>query len=104
MPIVKGPLFSLEASGTYGGGLTFSQTTGRSIARKTPRSRKPASLSQTMHRQQVADMALSWRQQSPATRTAWSDAAALLGNKGRHYFWSEWFVQNATLSSPPVIP
>ena len=104
MPIVKGPLFSLEASGTYGGNLTFSQTNGKSITRKTPRSRKPDSLSQTLHRQRVADMALSWRQQSAATRAAWNDAAAPLGKKGRQYFWSEWFAQNATIGSPPVIP
>ena len=104
MPKVKGPLFSLEASGTYGGALTFHQSATGAQVRKKPAPAGPPTLAQELHRARVSEMSTSWRAQTTITRQAWNDAAAPLGKLGRAYWWQEWFTQNATATSPPSIP
>ncbi len=104
MPKVKGPLFSLEASGTYADALTFHQSATGPQVRKKPTPTGPQTLAQQLHRAKVSDMAATWRAQTTATRNAWAAAALLVGKTGRAYWWQQWFIQNATAGSPPAIP
>lgn len=61
-------------SGSAGGFVASSTTTGQRIAARTM-PRQPRSLSQTAQRNRIGSMAALWRQQTAAQQTAWGAQA-----------------------------
>lgn len=104
MARVKGPLFSIAASGSIAGLLTFNPGKKSTTARRQPAAYPPPSANQLATRQKVRDAAAAWRALDPLDRAEWS---VLAHNSGRLPFAKyllEWFAQACTPTTPPYIP
>lgn len=104
MPKVRGPLFSLTASGTLDRTLTYSTNGTETTVKKLPSFEKPRTANQAAHAAKVADMSASWLSLSAGTKTLWNNCAALSAQTGYRLYWREWFIQASTPGSPPVLP
>lgn len=101
MPKVRGPLFSLAASGTLQKRLTFQDTAQVQTVRFNPERRHPRSPLQIMHGQRVADCRAAWRALPPATKAEWGAHITYTHMTGPALFMREWFAQNVY---PPNLP
>ena len=101
---IAGPLFSVQAQGTYRNEVTFRSSSGVQHAYQKPTRTAGWSAVQASHRAALADMAATWRGYAPATRAAWAAAATVYTLTGYAYHWREWVAQASTPASPPVIP
>ena len=104
MARVKGPLFSLSASGTYLNKLVFRTNSKGTHVATLPQNLPPRSPAQTAHSQKIAEMVASWKSLAPATRLQWSSCGASYGLTGYALYWREWIAQAATPQAPPVSP
>lgn len=104
MPKVRGPLFSLTASGTLERTLTYSTNGTTTTVKKLSTFDKPRTPNQTAHAAKVAQMSASWLALSAGTKTLWKNCGALSAQTGYRLYWREWFVQASTPASPPVLP
>lgn len=104
MPKVKGPLFSLKASGTYQGLIVYVDRSNAQCVRAPAAKPTRQSTAQALHRANVAAMAATWKAIGPAARAAWNAAAPGNATSGRAYFWAQWFAQSSDPAHPPAIP
>lgn len=104
MPKVTGPLFSLTASGTYQGLLTYRTGQGRTTVSSPSVSKKTRSSAQIEHSANIAAMAEYWSGMPEIERQAWRNRAAQAQLQGRALFWREWIAQQSTPENPPVVP
>lgn len=105
MAKVKGPLFSLSASGTYEGLITFRPVGNGTSAGRPPRSRQPRSQSQLDNAANIANMSASWSGLDAGVRAAWNACAVTLGfRSGYNLFWAQWLIQGSAPGNPPVSP
>lgn len=104
MPRVKGPLFSLTASGTYDRTLVFRTSVRGTAVSRRPRLVAARSPAQISNAQRVNDMARTWVAQSGSTQGAWNSCAALQQMSGYQLWWREWYTQNSTPALPPTNP
>lgn len=104
MPKVKGPLFSVSASGTYRDALEF-RTQGAQTTVAAPR--RMAAPRSPAQQDQAARFALAiqgWREATPILKDAWKSAAAPLGLTGYQYYLSEYANQGVQPPGQPIIP
>lgn len=104
MPTVKGPLFSVAASGTYQGLLMFRTGGGKTTVGRPGASNKPRSAAQVQHSARVQEMAAYWSEMPEPDRMPWKAAAEAFGMNGRSLFWREWMAQGSTPENPPNLP
>lgn len=104
MAKVRGPLFSVGASGTVGDLLTFNPGQNATVARSKPRHYPPATTPQETVRQQCRDAAAAWHALDLATRNEWSAVAKASGRLPFAKYLIEWNAQNCTPQQPPFIP
>lgn len=104
MARVKGPLFSVGASGTVGGILTFNPGKKTTTARHTPARYPPPTMPQQATRQKCADAAASWRSLDQTERAEWTTIASNGGRLPFAKYLLEWMAQNSTPAQPPFIP
>jgi hypothetical protein len=104
MPKVKGPLFSLQASGTYRGEFTFHQKGATCVVRPKAKVTPSNTTAQATHRTKVSQMSAGWLALTPTQRTNWNTAAVGITSSGRAYFWAQWFAQASYPGHPPSIP
>ena len=104
MPKVTGPLFSLRASGTLNGALTFGTQQGRNIVRQRVTPKDPRSAGQLAQRARVALAATAWSSLDAITRAAWQTAGAAAAMNGYSYFCQQWHIQDITPPYFPTIP
>ena len=104
MAKIKGGLFSLGASGTVAHMLTFNQGDVVQVARRSPRSRAPASAKQVFYRSKFSEAVLVWRGFDSTKKDEWKAVAALSGQQVFAKFWREWMAQHSTTAVPPFIP
>ena len=71
MAIVKGPAFSLDASGSLGGAIVFSKWKGRNYVRSLVTPANPRSGAQTGFRQSMKFLSQSWASLSDAEKATW---------------------------------
>ena len=104
MPKLSGPMFSLGASGTFGGLITYYQrgTDARCRVRVDPPD--PNTALQAAHRTKISQMAATWDSLPLPTQQAWGAYALPLGLIGYTAFWRQWFLQGSTPQNPPSIP
>lgn len=74
---VKGPLFSLDASGTIGGAVVFSKWKGRNYVRRHAVPANPKSPSQIGTRAMMRFLAQQWDGLSDAEKAYWDTPAAV---------------------------
>lgn len=103
MATVKGPLFSVSASGTYSN-IVFSATGDKTIAggqrQKLP-GRTPA---QQAHAKRFKTATEGWGALDNPTKDLWKAAAIGTGNSGYQLYLSEFMGQFIIPPGQPVIP
>lgn len=104
MAKIRGPLFSLGASGTVAALLTYNQSSQAPTARKKPRASTSATPMQLTMRAGFADAAAAWRALDPLTRADWIALAAPSRRPAFAKYYLEWMAQASTAASPPQIP
>ena len=75
MALTKGPLFSLEASGTIGNAVVFSRWKGRSYARRHAVPSNPKSVGQVSVRAAMKFLSQLWTSLSPTEQATWEERA-----------------------------
>lgn len=75
MAVVKGPLFSLDASGSVAGAITFSKWKGRAYVRQRVIPSNPKSAAQTGRRAMMRFLAQRWAAIGTADQASWQDIA-----------------------------
>lgn len=101
MPKLRGPLFSLGASGTLGKELTYVTNQTSSVVRMPQRKKINPSTLQTLHRNKIAQIPAAWRTLTTLEKASWAAAAAPFGLSGYSHFWRRYTLQNIT---PPAMP
>jgi hypothetical protein len=104
MPRVKGPLFSLAASGTFDNKLEFRTTAAGPVVAKIRKANPNRTPAQEAQAERFALAVAGWRGAGIPVRDAWRNAATPLGLIGYRYFLAEWMAQNITAPDLPVIP
>lgn len=78
MAVVKGPLFSMDASGKVGGALVFSKWKGRNYVRRLVIPSNPRSGAQVGRRAMLSFIAKAWNAVSVADKATWQVLADIL--------------------------
>lgn len=104
MAKVKGPLFSLSASGTYNELVTFRQQPRLAQAFQQKPSTQTRTTAQNDHNAAVASMASTWSALSGSTKSSWAACGATFNMSGFNLWWREWFLQGSTPITPPTKP
>jgi hypothetical protein len=104
MPRVKGPLFSLTASGAFDGRMEFRNTAKGPVVAKIRKVNPTRTPAQEAQAERFALAVAGWRGAGIEVRDAWRNAATPLGLIGYRYFLAEWMAQNITAPGLPVIP
>ncbi len=77
MASVKGPLFSLDASGSIGGAVVFSKWKGRNYVRRHAIPANPKSAAQTGTRAMMRFLSQEWDGLTAGEKTTWETPAAV---------------------------
>lgn len=104
MPKVTGPLFSINASGSVAGLLTFKNTAHGFVAQRTPHGHDSATTWQLIERQSMRDAAAAWKTLDPALKTIWGANALPSIRSAWMSFFLEWKAQQITPGNLPLIP
>lgn len=117
MARVTGPLMSVDASGTYGGSLTFAKWKGRNYVRQCVTPSNPRSASQTGVRAMMSFLSKVWASLTSVPKATWDEMAASRSisafNAFVSYNLSRWQMYGApsqaypaaeTISSPAIVP
>jgi len=104
MARVKGPLFSLEASGTVAKTITFSQWKGRMYLRKHTLPLNPQSAKQVNVRTAMTLLVTEWQSEIAGDKTIWNDFAKQFNKSGFNEYVSrgmkEYVIQITTAVTP----
>jgi hypothetical protein len=104
MAKVKGPLFSVAASGLFNNCLEYRTGSGKSTVhgrRARTRQRSPAQEAQALRFSQAV---AGWQALSVLQKNNWKAAANLTGLNGYTLYISEYQTQNITPPQQPVVP
>jgi hypothetical protein len=104
MPKVKGPLFSVQASGEFVGLMEFRTTPNGAIVAGVKAKPKGRSAAQQQQAARFAVAVEAWRGLPQPTKDAWKVAAAPAGMSGYQLFISEHQGQNIQPPALPAIP
>lgn len=89
MPKLKGPLFSLAASGSVGKTLTYVDAAGGAVVRKYATPSQPHVPAQTFQRATMAALVAWWQGLDQVNRDAWDDVKGKANSSGFNKFLSE---------------
>jgi len=107
MARVKGPLFSLEASGSVAKTITFSQWKGRMYLRKHTIPLNPSSAKQVNVRAAMTLLVAEWQTESAPDKIIWNDFAKQFNKSGFNVYVSrgmaEYVVQLGTSTTPASV-
>ena len=101
---VKGPLFSVSASGVFKDELEFRTANGQTVVgkrRAKPATRTPAQQAQSA---KFAESVAGWKALSTADKNAWKAAAVGTGMTGYQLYLSEYQAQLIQAPAQPVPP
>lgn len=104
MPKVTGPLFSVTASGSLAGVLTYAQHASTNIVRAMPSHQPPSTPLQTAQRDRIAALAACWTAQPQAIKDLWIARAVQLLTTGYKLWSKQWQLQGSTCQTPPTLP
>jgi len=89
MARTRGPLFSVDASGSIGDALTYQRTVKGFSCRRMPLPHKTNTLPQLYQRQRHLAGVRSWQQLLDSQKDIWKAYTDYNGNKGYHAFMSQ---------------
>jgi len=101
---VKGPLFSVSASGVFKDELEFRTANGQTIVgkrRAKPTTRTPAQQAQSA---KFAESVAGWKSLSAEDKQAWKTAAVGTGMTGYQFYLSDYQAQLIQAPAQPVPP
>ena len=104
MATVKGPLFSVAATGKFNGVMEFRSGSGKTTVhglRVCPPTRSQAQQAQA---QRFSNAVGGWQALTDLQKAAWKTAAHLTGHNGYQLYISEYQTQNITPPGQPVQP
>ena len=104
MTRVKGPLFSVSASGDFLGLMEFRTTGDQTIVaghKQKPSSRSPAQVAQSLRFKNAID---GWKSLGAAAQLTWKNRGIALGMTGYQLFISEYQTQNIVPPGIPILP
>ena len=104
MAKVRGPLFSLAASGTVAHALTYRSNDGYCVATRPPIPTGAPSTWQLAERQTMRDAAAGWASLSANDRAIWSANELPTVRSGWMSFFFEWKTQRVAAGQVPLIP
>jgi hypothetical protein len=104
MARVRGPLFSINASGTIGRRLTYRVTPHGVIVSTPPVPGTPATVDQLAERQSMRDAAAAWASLSANDRQIWDTPDFITTRHGFMSFFLEWKTQRIQPGGVPLIP
>lgn len=103
MAKVKGPLFSLSASGNFQGLIEFRTTDGQTVAAGPKAYVPPRTPAQAEQTNRFKDAVIGWRALDPAGKAAWA-AIAPSNTSGYRLYISEYLNQNIYPPDQPQQP
>lgn len=107
MARVTGPLFSLDASGTVAGAMTFSKWKGLNYVRMRVIPANPRTASQVSQRNTLAAATSSWKfnvSLNAASKSSWNASASGTGMSGFNRFTSVFIRVNTQKIAPWTVP
>jgi len=106
MAKVKGPLMSLDASGSIAGSITFSKWKGVKTARIKSTPSNPDTAGQQAQRTTFSLAVASWKAQDAADQLTWTNRAKALGlnMSGFNLYVREYIAQGVTDPDVPTLP
>jgi hypothetical protein len=104
MPKVKGPLFSLQASGTFKDALEFRTVNGQAIVGGTKGKTPPRTPAQQAQSQRFKTAVAAWQVLDESGKALWRTAAVGTGMNGYQLYLSEYQTQNIVTPGQPAIP
>lgn len=103
MAKVKGPLFSLSASGAFRGIVEYRTVAGETVAAGIKAYVPPRTPAQAAQTNRFKDAVIGWRTATTEQKAAWN-AAAPAGTTGYRYYLSEYIFQNVQPPGQPTPP
>lgn len=101
---VKGPCFSLTATGVLYNLLEFRTLAASGVVcRRRPR-RQRSSPAQAAHNLRYSNGCAAWSGATTGLKNSWKSAAPATYTSGFHYFIAEYIYQQITPPGMPVIP
>ena len=107
MARVTGPLFSLDASGTIAGAMTFSKWKGINYVRLRVTPANPQTASQTSQRNTLAAATSVWKWSTSldaTSKASWNTSASGKGMSGFNRFTSVFIRTNTQKTTPWTVP
>ncbi|MGZ8944328.1 MAG: hypothetical protein ACXW1W_02770 [Methylococcaceae bacterium] len=104
MATVKGPLFSVAATGKFNNIMEFRTGSGKTTVhgiRACPPTRSQA---QQIQAQRFSHAVSGWQALSVANKDRWKTAAHYTGHNGYQLYISEYQTQNINPPNQPVVP
>ena len=101
---VKGPLFSVAASGIFNGLLEYRTGSGKTTVhglRNITRTRSAAQQAQSLR---FGNAVTGWQLLTPTSKTAWKTAATSTPHNGYQLYISEYQTQNIQPPNQPIVP
>jgi hypothetical protein len=104
MAKVRSPLFSLAASGSIGGLISFRSNKERATARLKPRSQPQQSEGALLNQQRMKNAAAAFSSLTQAQQIEWSALGISRGKPSWQIFFEQYQAQYITPPSLPEIP
>lgn len=107
MARTKGPLFSLDASGSLDKTIVYSQWKGRSYVRRHAIPFNPKTATQVNVRTAMTLLVAQWQSEDPAYQTEWNDYAKTLNLSGFNAYvkrgMKEYIIQVTSAVTPTAV-
>lgn len=104
MAKIRGPLYSMQATGTIGGLLTLDMHIKKTIARKCPPKRQLKTVATITLQSRMREAASAWRSLPSSEKNQWIALAASRRHTAFSKYFLEWHAQASTPLKPPLIP
>ena len=101
---VKGPLFSVAATGIFNGLMEFHTGSGKTTVRRRRTANPIRSDAQQAQSLRFANAVIGWQGLSDSTKTAWKTSAQATPHNGYQLYISEYQTQNIQPPNQPVLP
>ena len=101
---VKGPLFSVAATGIFNGLMEYRTGSGKTTVHGIRRPNPTRSVAQVEQSLRFANAVSGWKLLNLINKTAWKTAALATPHNGYQLYISEYQTQNIQPPNQPIVP